>query len=331
MTITQSGRYGTTSPAPGGHFAPCAAQWVAVMDNPIEQFRAALADAGITLHPSATIRADGALHRARAADDKAGALSIWFVLHPDAPASGAAGNWKTGARLTWCGKRQSALTATERAEIARRITEDRERAQVATEARHRDAAAKAARIWQQSAPAAARHPYLERKGIAPGIARQHGDALILPITDFNGTLHGLQFIDEQGQKRFISGMAKAGHFIPTHAEPDGTRPLWIAEGWATASTLAMLKPGVCVIAALDAGNLQAVAVEARRRFPQIDLVIAADADAVGMEKAKAAAVESRAKWIWPRFPKDAPEGLSDFNDWSQWRKSPRQFSQGVAS
>ena len=301
------------------------------MVNPIAQFTEAMRGAGVFLAADARIIPDGTLHRARAADDKAGALSIWYNFHPDAPASGVAGNWRTGARLTWCGKRLQSLSHAERETLRLRIEEDKRRAQVATEARHRAAAAKAARIWQQSAPAAARHPYLERKGIAPGIARQHGDALILPITDFNGTLHGLQFIDEQGQKRFISGMAKAGHFIPTHAEPDGTRPLWIAEGWATASTLAMLKPGVCVIAALDAGNLQAVAVEARRRFPQIDLVIAADADAVGMEKAKAAAVESRAKWIWPRFPKDAPEGLSDFNDWSQWRKSPRQFSQGVAS
>ena len=296
------------------------------MNSPLMDFQEAMRAAGVLLAADAHITPDGQLHRARAADDKPGALSIWYNFHPDAPASGAAGNWRTGAKLTWCGKRLQALTSVERETLRLRIEEDKRRAQEATEARHRDAAAKAARIWTDSAPAAARHPYLDRKGIAPGISRQYVGALVLPVVDFTGALHGLQFIDEQGQKRFISGMAKAGYFIPVTGMPSPDTRLLICEGFATASTLATLSPGAVVLAALDAGNLQAVAVEARRRFPHIDLVVAADADPVGMEKAKSAAVASRAKWIWPRFPKDAPEGLSDFNDWSVWRKS-----QGVAS
>ena len=296
------------------------------MNDPLMAFQEAMRDSGVFLAADAHITPDGQLHRARAADDKAGALSIWYNFHPDAPASGAAGNWRTGARLTWCSKRLSALTSSERAEIARRITEDRKRAQEAQESCHRTAAAKSLRIWTGSAPANATHPYLEKKMIAPGISRQSGDNLILPVTDFDGHLRGLQFIAPDGSKRFLTGMKKSGCFIRTDGMPSPDARLLICEGWATGQTLAALSPGVVVLAALDAGNLQAVACEARRRFPHIDLVIAADLGEVGMTKAKAAAIASRGRWIWPRLPDDAPAWVNDFNDWSAWRKSQRVAS-----
>ncbi|MEY2336622.1 hypothetical protein, partial [Acidithiobacillus ferrianus] len=151
------------------------------MNDPRIEFFSALQSGGVgPANPSALV-ADGLLHRHRIEGDKPGSLNGWHVLHLDNPASGAGGSWKAGHSVKWCSKRLSALTASERAEITRRITEDRKRAQEATEARHRDAAAKAARIWTDSAPAAARHPYLDRKGIAPGIARQSGGALVLPV------------------------------------------------------------------------------------------------------------------------------------------------------
>ena len=296
------------------------------MNDPLMAFQEAMRDSGVFLAADAHITPDGQLHRARAADDKAGSLSIWYNFHPDAPCSGVAGNWRTGARLTWCSKRLSALTSSERAEIARRITEDRKRAQEAQESCHRTAAAKSLRIWTGSAPANATHPYLEKKMIAPGISRQSGDNLILPVTDFDGHLRGLQFIAPDGSKRFLTGMKKSGCFIRTDGMPSPDARLLICEGWATGQTLAALSPGAVVLAALDAGNLQAVACEARRRFPHIDLVIAADLGEVGMTKAKAAAIASRGRWIWPRLPDDAPAWVNDFNDWSAWRKSQRVAS-----
>lgn len=324
--IAHTERYGATLPAAGGHFAPCAAQWVAVMNNPVEQFRAALADAGVILHPSATIRADGVLHRARSTDDKPGKVSCWYRLHLDAPVAGAGGSWKSGASVRWCSKRESSLTAKERAELAARILRERAEAQAEQEARHRDAAARALRVWNDSAPAAARHPYLDRKGIAPGIARQCGGALVLPIVDLAGTLHGLQFIAEDGGKKFLSGMAKQGHFIPSGGTPSPDRPLWIAEGHATACTLSALQPGVVVIAACDAGNLLSVATEARKRWSGIDLVICPDFDAIGRQKGQEAAEKARARIMKPdRLPSDLPAWVSDWNDWQQFRR------QGVRS
>ena len=292
-----------------------------MLNNPLVAFQEAMQAAGVFLAADAHITPDGQLHRVRAADDKAGALSIWYNFHPDAPASGAAGNWRTGARLTWCGKRLQTLTSAERALLSQRIEEDKRRAQVATEARHKAAAAKAARIWTDAAPASPNHPYLTRKQIAPGVSRQSGGALVLPIVDFAGTLHGLQFIAEDGGKRFISGMVKQGHFIPSGGTPSPDRPLWIAEGHATACTLSTLQPGVVVIAACDAGNLASVATEARKRWPSLDIVICPDFDAIGRQKGQEAAEKARARIVRPdRPPSDLPAWVSDWNDWQQFRR-----------
>ena len=296
-----------------------------MVNNPLVAFQEAMRAAGVFLAADAHITPDGQLHRARAADDKAGALSIWYNFHPDAPASGAAGNWRTGAKLTWCGKRLQSLSNAERETLRHRIEEDKRRAQEATEARHRDAAAKAVRIWKDSAPANPNHPYLLKKQIAPGIARMSRGALVLPVVDFSGALHGLQFVAEDGGKRFISGMAKQGHFIPSGGHPDGTRPLYIAEGHATACTLSALQPGVVVIAACDAGNLLSVATAARKRWSGIDLVICPDFDAIGHQKGQEAAEKARAR-ILPcdKLPADMPKSCTDWNDWSAWRQSQRQ-------
>ena len=316
--IAHTRRYAATSPAVSGLSASCAAQWVAVMDNPIEQFRNALADIGVILHPSETIRADGLLHRARSADDKPGRVSCWYRLHLDSPVAGAGGSWKSGASVRWCSKRESALTAKERQELAARILRERAEAQAETERRHTDAAARALRIWTGSAPANPNHAYLLKKQIAPGIARQHLGALVLPVQDFTGQLWGVQFIAPDSSKRFLSGMKKSGCYIPSGSVPDGTRPLWLAEGWATACTLSALQPNVCTIAACDAGNLRSVATEARRRWPALDIVIAGDFDSVGTAKGKDAAIAAHARILPP--PARIPEGASDWNDWANHRR-----------
>ena len=296
------------------------------MNDPIAAFRDALASAGVLLAAGVQIVPDGKLHRVRAHDDKPGQRTAWYRMHLDNPIAGAGGDWRKGISARWCSKRESSLTAKERQELAARILRERAEAQAEQEARHRDAAARALRVWNDSAPAAARHPYLDRKGIAPGIARQSGGALVLPVVDFTGTLHGLQFIAEDGGKKFLSGMAKQGHFIPSGGTPSPDRPLWIAEGHATACTLSALQPGVVVIAACDAGNLLSVATEARKRWSGIDLVVCPDFDAVGRQKGQEAAEKARARIMKPdRLPSDLPAWVSDWNDWQQFRR------QGVRS
>jgi phage/plasmid primase-like uncharacterized protein len=97
----------------------------------------------------------------------------------------------------------------------------------------------------------------------------------------------------------------------------------LCEGWATGCTLAEDEPTARVLAAIDAGNLEPVAMAARRRWPSTEMVIAGDDDRLtvgnpGVTKAKAAAVASGALLALPQWPQDAPEHLTDFNDLAVW-------------
>jgi putative DNA primase/helicase len=145
-------------------------------------------------------------------------------------------------------------------------------------------------------------------------------ALVLPVTDFTGMLTSLQFIQSDGRKRLLSGGCKCGCFIHVEGELLSAARVIICEGWATGCTLAEDDPTALVLAAIDAGNLEAVAVSARRRWPNAEMVIAGDDDRLtagnpGATKARAAAIiAAGALLALPQWPVGAPESLSDFND-----------------
>jgi putative DNA primase/helicase len=140
------------------------------------------------------------------------------------------------------------------------------------------AAQRARRDWLQAEPARADHQYLARKQVLPHDLRQdRGGRLVIALVDLNGATQTLQTIDATGEKRFLSGGAKSGHF----ATIGGTLPeggtILIAEGWATAAT-AFEATGYPAVAAMDAGNLAPVAIRLRDRYPAARLTILADND-----------------------------------------------------
>jgi len=287
----------------------------------VAQFIDAMHAAG--LRTDAAIVPDGELHRFRVEGDKSGSKNGYYTLHLDGVPSGAFGSWKAGINQTWCAINRNEMTPAQREDNRRRMEAAREASRVLVANKHRDAAAKAVRLWNEAKPAQADHPYLVRKGIKPGISRQKDDALVLPIHSFTGELKSLQFIGEEGLKRLLSGGAKAGNFILVQA-PDKPARTMITEGWATAQTLAEIEPQARVLAAIDAGNLQAVAVGERKQWPDADIVVACDNDRAtpgnpGLTKGRAAAIAAGAKMLIPQFPDDAPLELSDFNDLVQWR------------
>ncbi|MDD2893185.1 MAG: toprim domain-containing protein [Halothiobacillaceae bacterium] len=260
--------------------------------------------------------ADGVLHRFRVDGDKPNTKNGWYVLHGDGIPSGAFGSWKHGVNQTWSAKSNNELSRAERAEHSHRVTAARAAAEELQRQTHLAAAKRAASLWAASKPANNDHPYLVRKGIQPGFARQLNDALVLKIQDMNGAITGLQFIDPDGSKRMLSGTAKRGNFILVQRRDTGR--LLICEGWATGQSLAVMFPADSVIAAIDSGNLQHVAVGFSKRTPDGEMVVCADRDEVGRKAGRAAAIASGAKLMLPNFPDDAPDELTDFNDLVAW-------------
>ncbi len=179
-----------------------------------------------------------------------------------------------------------------------------------------EAAERAARIWTSAGPAPADHPYLTAKRARPLALRMDaGRRLVVPLQDIDGGIHSVEFIAQDGAKRFLAGGAKKGHFAVVGADPalleEPTGPVLICEGWATGASL-HIATGHTVIAAMDAGNLMPVAEALRARFPEADLVLVADNDEKpdrdgnpGVEAARKVALAVDGRLAVPDSPGDA--------------------------
>ena len=152
---------------------------------------------------------------------------------------------------------------------------------------------------------------MRRKHVEPHGARQWNGLLCLPVVDFARAVWSLQFIEGNGSKRLLREGRKAGNHIPVQ-EPAEPNRLLLCEGWATGATLAEAEPEALVLAAIDAGNLEAVAVGARDRWPELAMVVCGDADPAGIEAANRAARAAGAMVALPEFPPGTTG--TDFND-----------------
>lgn len=264
----------------------------------------------------------GRIHRFPGFGKSPGNRAAWCILFEDLQA-GCFGDWSSGIAETWRADRAQYFSPQELAALSKRAREAQLAATQARQTRQLEAAGHAARIWASAVAAPPDHPYLERKRVCPHGARVHGAALCLPVTDFFGNLHSLQFISATGGKKLLSGGRKQGCFIPvSDALPQPARVI-ICEGWATGCTLDETESGAMVLAAIDAGNLGPVARMARCRWPATELVVAGDDDRLtegnpGASKARTAAIEAGARLALPEWPVGAPDHLTDFNDLAVW-------------
>jgi len=255
-------------------------------------FSQAMADVGIIIRDP--VIADGRLHRFHNKGDKAGSKNGWYVFYSDGVPAGEYGSWKTGIRQKWCAKQRHEMTPAERAENKRRMDDARRLREAEDKAIKQAAREKAATIWKAAPPAQDDYPYLIKKKVKAHGIRLSKNALTIPMRDNNGMLHSLQFIDTEGNKRFLSGGRKRGCYFSIGNVTD---TLCIAEGYATAASIHE-STGYATACAFDAGNLLHVAQALRQKFPSIKIIICADNDAntpgnPGLTKArKAAAIVS---------------------------------------
>lgn len=281
------------------------------------------------------ILADGQIHRFQTPDDRHGQKSGWYVFYTDHIPAGQFGNWKTDYTETFFALQNAAgqkgkscivseaekrafETAMEKAKQAR----ESERKRIAGET-----AKTAVKLWNKASESrdvsCGSGSYLEKKGFEswPG-ARFIQEDLLVPLYNVYGEIRNLQFINPNGEKRFLSGGEKRGNFCVIGGD-DTT--CYICEGWATGASLHMAT-GNTVIVAFDAGNLLPVCENVKKIMPQSVLVVAADNDRftkrngmpcnVGLEKAYEAATAIGASVVYPEF-KDLSSKPTDFNDLMQ--------------
>lgn len=269
------------------------------------QLATAMANAGIKA-PS-VLHLDGIIHRfstSERKDDDAG----WYVAYGDGIPSGAFGNWREGTTINWRADIGRPLSAQEEVEIERRLAEMRRIREEEREERALSAARRAQDLWDK-AKAATEHPYLTRKNVgAHGSRISANGTLLLPLFDGNGNLSSLEFINADGEKKFLSGGVVKGccWWI---GQP--SRIIYLAEGFSTAASIHEAT-GDRVYIAYSAGNLTPVAQLIRGLFPQCNMVIVADNDesGTGIKAAREAAAIVGAEIIMP------PTIGMDANDWA---------------
>lgn len=216
----------------------------------------------------------GWISRCPAHDDKAPSLSLKIT--------------ETGRLLAYCHAgctfdeiRQALGLARERREGSPQIKE------TGPTPEQIEAQKKAIRLWKNSKPARLDHPYIIRKKIQPHHARQIGTSLVIPMQDARGGLWNVQFIHPDGMKRFLRGGRTKSLFTVLGEPPESGR-IYVAEGFATAATVHKITSRPVFIS-FSALNLPAVAQVVRRAFPNVEIVLAADADEAGEKYSEEAA------------------------------------------
>jgi len=173
--------------------------------------------------------------------------------------------------------------------------------------------------------------YHEAKGIEPlpGAPVRNGDLLVAGY-DVEGKLWTIQYIKEDGTKRFAKDSRKHGcfHVVGAANSIEGLQKLGnspviaIAEGYATAATVAKYG-NVPAVAAFDSGNLLAVATALHERWPGKGIMMVGDDDHKlennpGRVKALEAAAAINGVAIFPELSAEQREqGMTDFNDLGQ--------------
>jgi putative DNA primase/helicase len=152
----------------------------------------------------------------------------------------------------------------------------------------------------------------------------------------NGKLWTMQYIREDGTKRFAKNSRKEGcfHVVGGIRALVKSPVLVISEGYATAATLSQTL-GFATVAAFDSGNLVSVAKALHAKYPQKQIVIAGDDDKhlelthginPGRSKAEEAARAVGGKVILPIFAPNEnsyPAGLEPV--------TPQMFRKGQLS
>lgn len=181
------------------------------------------------------------------------------------------------------------LTTDQRAAIKARQDENIKRMAATQRAAADRAAQRAQRVWSKCV-AEGESGYLARKQIqAVGVRFTPSGALVVPMCDATGKIHGLQFILDRANKKHARRIAQTGRdkeYWPKHLVKQGhycllgglpVSVVLIAEGYATAGSL-HAATGLPVAVAFDAGNLLLVAQALHKRYARAHILVCADDD-----------------------------------------------------
>ena len=257
---------------------------------------------------------DGKIHR-MAHKDKPYSISGWYIFYNGRHPVAIAGDWRTGEKRIFKSYDYAKLAPEDQRRIRKRWRELAKQRQEEEKRVHREAAQKAIQIWERAHPVAETFPYLMKKQVQSHELRFHKGKAIVPVRDIlTNKLISIQFIDENGDKRFLSGgKIRGGYYL---IGKSNSNLLYLCEGFATAATIHEVT-GCGAAIAFNSSNLTKVASGLSKRNPGLNLIIAADNDRfneinIGVNKARKAAESVGCQYVVPEFLED--HDGTDFND-----------------
>ena len=280
------------------------------------------------------LKLDGQLHRYAVEGDKSGETSGAYVIHSDGFPAGYFQNWRTGVKLNWRFNATS-LTQEQRDYLNspeyKQAEEAKRKKREAEEKKRKAEASEQARIHYESyLDGDFSHHYLikkdvkRHKGVRLDVAERR---LVIPLRDIDGRLVSLQWINEDGSKRFFYGAPLEGTFYGIRldkfsAGDNKSNVILLAEGYATAAQVHQLT-GLPVIAAMTCGNLESVAKAIKGKFSSARIIVMADNDKKtelekrinpGLDKARELVKKGLAVGVAaPEF-----ENATDGTDWDDY-------------
>ncbi|WP_020405856.1 zincin-like metallopeptidase domain-containing protein [Hahella ganghwensis] len=282
--------------------------------TPTEEFKQALISLGCVVpnggnHPIM----DGKKHRIPVEGDKKGEKAGFYVAYLDDHPAGYIKNNRTGVEIKWKSKgyelspEQKAKLNAEAAEKLATRAKEQERAQ---EAASQSVVNQAAGLTPPTKPTT----YLKNKGVGlhNGVLTDESEKkTYIPAYDTSGKQWTMQYINEDGTKRFAKDSRKEGcfHVIGGLEALEKAPALVLSEGYATAATNAE-SLGFATVVAFDSGNLPTVAAALHNKYPEKPVVILGDDDRhqaitqgtnPGRDKANEAAKATGGKAIFPVF------------------------------
>lgn len=255
------------------------------IDDACRKIVAQMSTVSLTGLTPADLVTDGKLHRFRPSwEPKPNKKRAWYVLFSFRTDSGSelisgSFGWFKGAESYVYNVElypEQKLSPTERTRLDQEQAEKRRLADQERQAEAQRAADKALSIWN-ACSINGHSSYLQRKKIAGVNVRYSRGSIVVPVQDFDGKLYGLQFIDGEGNKRFLTGTQKKGRFCLLAMVADQSGSVGVCEGYATGVSCYMATQWP-IFVAFDAGNLEPVARAIRERHPQMKIVIFADDD-----------------------------------------------------
>jgi putative DNA primase/helicase len=263
--------------------------------------------------------------RVQAEGDKGGKKSGWYVVHElllkngERAFVGRFQNWKVHPDPQVLRFDTKSLSKDDKEQWKKRAAEVKAAADLERAEKVKLAGERARRMWPRMRESG-RSTYLEARRVkAYGIRFAWRGSIAVPVRNDAGDLVGLQFINEDASKKFLTGTPTQGSFH-SFGDFESAEPIAIGEGYATMASVHEASSWPCV-AAFNAGNLLPVARAFRARFPSRKIIVIGDDDhetAIGNKGktlATAAAAAIQAHLALPAFTD--PKQRTDFNDMHQ--------------